>query len=432
MPTDLAKHIQETKLVDTHEHLRKENDWVENGPDILQDLFGNYVPADLHTAGATGAAMKRLMDASDEDIAGRFEGIREAWEATQFTGYGEAVSLVAKHIYGIDELTGSAIAAAAPKTKELRQPSERHRILRDVANLDHIQTDDFCWECYPDKSGLDFFMYDLSWVGFCNGNVDLEGIHKHTGVGVTNLATLKQAMEALFDKYAPVAIAVKSQHAYNRTLDWTERSDEEASAALNDILTKDGKEIGVETRNCLGDWAWSRGAELCREHNLPFKIHTGYYAGNNRMPVSRIKAGNLCGLLSKHLDTKFVLMHIAYPYEDELIALTKHYRNVWADLCWAWSINPFASTQFVRSFIHAAPSNKLFAFGGDTSWPTSSYAYAIQAREGLNRALQGEVGDGLLTEKQAIGLATRFMRGNQFACMDVEGTRANILAANGA
>ena len=58
----------------------------EDGPDILQDLFGNYVPADLNTAGASPEAMRRLMDGSDPDIAGRFEGIREAWDATQFTG----------------------------------------------------------------------------------------------------------------------------------------------------------------------------------------------------------------------------------------------------------------------------------------------------------------------------------------------------------
>ena len=50
--TDLTHHIQSIRLVDTHEHMRRENDWVENGPDILQDLFGNYVPADLNTAGA--------------------------------------------------------------------------------------------------------------------------------------------------------------------------------------------------------------------------------------------------------------------------------------------------------------------------------------------------------------------------------------------
>ncbi|MDE0042141.1 MAG: hypothetical protein OXT74_08900 [Candidatus Poribacteria bacterium] len=102
MPTDLAQHIQETPLVDTHEHLDREPAWVENGPDILGDLFGNYVVADLVTAGASPQALNRLKDGNDPDIAGRFEGIRGAWEATQFTGYGEAVRLIANHAYDIE------------------------------------------------------------------------------------------------------------------------------------------------------------------------------------------------------------------------------------------------------------------------------------------------------------------------------------------
>ena len=40
MATDLAGYIQNAPLSDTHEHLRKEKEWVESGPDILQDLFG--------------------------------------------------------------------------------------------------------------------------------------------------------------------------------------------------------------------------------------------------------------------------------------------------------------------------------------------------------------------------------------------------------
>ena len=55
--TDLSQHIQTLSLCDTHEHLKRESSWVDDGPDILQDLFGNYVPADLKTAGATPATM---------------------------------------------------------------------------------------------------------------------------------------------------------------------------------------------------------------------------------------------------------------------------------------------------------------------------------------------------------------------------------------
>lgn len=426
MSTDLARHIQATALVDTHEHMQKEKVWVTNGPDILQDLFGNYVPADLNTAGASPEAMERLMDASDPDIAGRFEGIQEAWEATQFTGYGEAVRLIAEHVYGIDKLTGETLTAVQEEVQMFRRPGERYRLLHNIANLDHIQTDDSSWACVPDHSGLDFFLYDLSWRAFCNGEVNPEQIHSETGIEVTNLATLEQGMQAIFAKYSPFAIAVKAQHAYNRTLNWIERSDAEASTALEAVLRKPAEEVSVGTRLCLGDWCWARGTALSIEHNLPFKIHTGYYAGNNRMPVNRIPAGNMCALFARYLDAKFVLMHISYPYNDELVALAKHYPNIWVDLCWAWSIDPYSSRDFLRRFLHAVPSNKLFAFGGDTRWPTSSMAYAIQARNEIRRALEGEIADGYMTEKQAMGIATRIMRDNQFACFNVEETRANI------
>jgi len=89
-------------------------------------------------------------------------------------------------------------------------------------------------------------------------------------------------------------------------------------------------------------------------------------------------------------------------------------------------MNPRTTCEFVRHFIHAAPTNKLFAFGGDTQWPHISVAYATQAREWLTRALQAEIDDGHLTEPEAARLATRFMRQNQYACFDIEGTRAAL------
>ena len=429
MTTDLSNHIQSVKLVDTHEHLQKEPEWLNNGPDILQDLFGNYVPADLHTAGASGQAMKDLMDGSNPDIIARFIGIREAWEATQFTGYGEAVRIIASEVYGIDEITGESLAAAQGKNRDLQKPGERYRLLHDVANLDHVQTDDFCWQCYPDDSGPDFFLYDLSWAGFCNGQVDPQSIHKEVGIEVTGLATLKQGMEAIFSKHAPIAIAVKSQHAYSRTLNWVERSDQEAREALDHILRKPEEGIDIETRLCLGDWAWAQGVALSIEHNRPFKIHTGYYAGSDRMPVSRIPAGNMCGLLAKYLEAKFVLMHIAYPYSDELVALAKHYSNVWVDMCWAWSIDPYSSRDFLRRFIHAVPINKIFTYGGDTGWATSSVAYAFQARREIQKALEAEIDDDYMNEKQAMAVATQIMHDNQYACFDLHNTRTNIRSA---
>ena len=443
--TDLGVEISSLELVDTHEHLLPEDQWAgdnarliegmreagepgwgDANPDILQDLFMNYVPSDLEVAGASREAIAQLFDPAAGDIEFRFSGIRTAWEATQFTGYGEAVRLIAREVYGLDSLTVEGLEGVQGKLEQLRQPGERLRLLSAIAGLDHVQIDDFQWACKPDESGPDFFLYDLSWAGFARGDVKVEDIHQETGIEVSTLEDLREALAAIFRRYAPCAIAVKAQHAYTRTLRWEERSDEDAAQALAAVLA--GGEVEEATRLTLGDWCWARGVELAIEHNLPFKLHTGHHAGTGSMPIDWVRAGNLCPLLARYSEARFVLMHTSYPYTDELVSIAKHYPNVWVDLCWAWSIDPYSSADFVRRFLHAVPSSKLFGFGGDTFWPTAAIAYSIQARRGLHRALRAEVAAGDLTEQQAIKLARRLMHDNQYACFDVEGTRAAIRA----
>jgi hypothetical protein len=396
--SDLQHEIDSLPLVDTHEHLHKEDRWVGDGPDILQDLFGNYATSELLVAGAPPDAVERLLDSSAGDLGSRFLPVRDAWEAIQLTGYGEAVRLIAREIYGLEELTVDGLEAAQVILTSLRRPGERLRLLRDVARLDHVQVDDFEPACLPDASGLDFFLYDISWEKLASGDV--------TGLDVSSLDELRAVLGGVFERYAACAIAVKTQHAYFRTLAWAERSDDEASRALAPVLAGGD----VDESACLA----------------PLKIHTGHLAGTGSMLVDRVRPSHLCALLARYPETRFVLMHISYPYSDELISIAKHFPNVWVDLCWAWSINPHSATDFVRRFLHAVPVNKLFAYGGDTGWPTASVAYAAQARRGLARALEAEVAAGDLTERQAIAVAHRVMRDNQYACFDIEGTRAAV------
>lgn len=425
--TLLADHIQGLTLIDTHEHLRKEAEYTEDGPDVLCDLFENYVTTDLAVAGASHSVMSALLDRTNPDIEARWNGIKRAWDRCHYTGYGEAVRLIAKEAYGMEEITLEGIIAAEARNQALRQPGERLRILRDVGNFDHVQVDDFNWVCQPDLSGPGFFLYDLSWANFVNGQPDLEALLRDTGVAVRNLETLRESMTGLFERFGPYAIAVKTQHAYNRTLLWEERQDAEVEPVLQKYIG--GAELAEHEQLILGDWCLGRGVELATAHNLPIKIHTGYYAGHSQMPVERIKPGHLCGLLARYLDARFVLMHISYPYNDELVAIAKHYPNVWVDMCWAWSIDPYSSADFVRKMIHAVPTNKLFAFGGDTSWPNAAVAYSQQMRRWLTYALEAEVREGWMNERQVVTLATQLMQDNQKACFDIEGRRAMIRAA---
>ncbi len=419
MKTELQEYVGQIDICDTHEHMCKQDSWESDQPDVLTEIFDNYVLADFVTAGLPEKDKERLKNSRDPDVSGRFKAVESVWKAIQFTGYGEACRLIARRFFGIEEMTSENLVRAQESLSDQWDASDRLRILRDEGGFHHIQTDDFSWVCERDESGPEFFLYDLSWATFCSGTFDLDMLREHTEVEVTNLDTLKAAMEALFARYGRCAIAVKSQHAYNRTLAWKERTESEVSTLLQKRIQDE--ELSTEEKNCIGDWCWARGVEHAIEHNLPFKIHTGYYAGYDRMPVDFIRAGNLCPLLAKYPEARFVLMHISYPYQEELVALAKHYRNVWVDMCWAWSINPLASKDFLRRFLHAAPINKLFAFGGDTSRPRAAVAYSIQARDRISQALQQEIDGGEISENQATAIAQCILHDNQLECFDYDG-----------
>ena len=85
--------------------------------------------------------------------------------------------------------------------------------------------------------------------------------------------------------------------------------------------------------------------------------------------------------------------------------------------------------EFVRRFIHAAPANKLFLFGGDTGYPGAALAYAKQARAWFTRTMQAEISAGLLSEDQAIDLSRRYMLDNQYECFRVDEKKETLRAA---
>ena len=70
--TELESFVSTSPLCDTHEHLRSEERWIREGPDILTDIFGAYLQADLHSAGAAAEALGQLNDSSDPDLLRRF------------------------------------------------------------------------------------------------------------------------------------------------------------------------------------------------------------------------------------------------------------------------------------------------------------------------------------------------------------------------
>ena len=436
MPSEIADHIANVSVIDTHTHLQGDYAWEgPDAPDILSDLFGGYSSSDLIIAGASLEAVARLQDSSNEDLEGRFADVAAAWNMAQFTGYGEAVRIAARDLYEIEELSEATIRAGQKRLKALQRKGGCVALLRDRAKLDHVQTD----------LGLDVStlpgrpLRSSCAISRCAGSPPARSTIRSRSSDRRNGPESRHTGGRRWRHCLPDVLhsrsRLKSQHAYVRTLAWQQRTDAEAERAVQVVLGggPGSDDPQSEARLCLGDWCLARCVELASAYQLPIKLHTGYLAGTGQlgmgMPVDRLRAGHLAPLLMEYPNARFVLMHIAYPYSDELIALAKHFGNVYVDLCWAWAINPFASKDFVRRFLHAVPVNKLFAFGDDATTPSMAYAYAVQMRRWLTRALEEEVADGFMTTRQAIDRATQLLRGNQLACFDIEGRQRAVREA---
>ncbi len=215
-----------------------------------------------------------------------------------------------------------------------------------------------------------------------------------------------------FATYGPRAIAVKNQSAYARRLDYEAVPKERAEPLFARFARHE--KLDAEEQKALQDYLFRYCVGKATEYGLPVKLHTGYYAGHDSMPLTRLRqnAGDLCPLLKDFPETKFVLMHIGYPYQDEFIALAKHYHNAYIDLCWAWIINPAAGVRFVKEFLLAAPANKLFTFGGDYITVETIYGHSRIARQGLTQAISELVAEGWIAREEVPALVQRLMRGN--------------------
>jgi predicted TIM-barrel fold metal-dependent hydrolase len=422
---DLRDRIQATPFVDTHEHLLEERTRLSGaGAHRLLPcvdaalLFAHYAKDDLWSSGMAREEEARIFSA-DVAPGEKWPVLEPYWRRARHTGYLRAVAETARALFGVDELDRSSFAALSDQMAARARPGFYRDVLRlagvEVAQVNSLESP-FCQTEYPDLLQQDLGLMSLS-TDVSATLVETWG--RTSGVQASSLADWHRVIDWAFETYGPRADAVKSQAAYNRRLDYADVPAEDASPLFDRMLRGDA--LAPAERKALEDHLMRRCIATAERHRLPVKLHCGYYAGADRMPLDRVRrnAGDLCPLLAAFPDVSFVLMHVGYPYQDEYIALAKHYRNVTVDLCWAWIINPAACVRFVKEFLLAAPSNKLLTFGGDYATVENVVGHAAIARQGLGQALSELVADGWLRERDALDLVEPLMRGNARALFPI-------------
>lgn len=419
---ELRDRIAATAFVDTHEHLLEERTRLAGpGAHRLQPcddaalLFCHYAKDDLWSAGMSQDAMSRFFS-PEVAASDKWEILAPTWRHSRHTGYSRAVGESMRILFGVEDLDAPAFVRVSDAMREQARPGFYRGVIQGAARVECCQVNSletvFCDTQYPD-----FLQQDLSLIPFSTGISQQTAFElgSRAGLPATSLDDWHRVIDWAYATFGPRADAVKSQAAYDRRLNYDRVSAEDAAPLFRRL--NGGETLAVAERKALEDHLMRHCITRAGEAGLPVKLHCGYYAGSDRMPLDRVRrnAADLCPLLADFPNVTFILMHIGYPYQDEYIALAKHYRNVVVDLCWAWIINPTACVRFVKEFLLAAPANKLLTFGGDYATAENIVGHAAIARQGLAQALSELVDEGWMSEGAALDLVDPLMRGNAHA-----------------
>ena len=413
---EIFERVIKTEFIDTHEHLIEEKGRLEGTahPRVQADdwsmLFSHYINSDLRTAGMSNQELDRFFSPAI-DPADKWPILAPYWPAVKNTGYGQASMIAIRKLYGVEDLTSGTVARVQEGYERVRKPGFYHYILNEVCGIESCQVNSLEGTPFMKTAMPELLMQDISIVEMFTAT-RFEKLSSPAGITVRSLPDWHRVIDWWFDTYGPYATAVKSQNAYSRNIDYEQVPAEEAEGLFARLVNRE--ELTAIDKKKVEDHLFWYAVGKATEYDLPVKLHTGYYAGDNYMRLSWLinNAGSACDLCRKSLETRFVFMHICYPYYEEIMSVAKHYTNAYIDMCWSWIINPVAATDFLRKYLVTAPANKLLTFGGDYIPVEPVAGHAEIARRGIARALSSLVAEGWMSPDNALELVNPLMNGN--------------------
>lgn len=403
---ELKKRVDQTTLVDSHEHLPDEVERL-HGPKRWTHLLRHYFSDDFVSAGLNhDSVFGEDCDTTEPLVL--WKKLEPYWTAVKNTGYGQATRIAMRELYGIEELNEHTVSKLQEAVEKSITKGFYRRFLQDHAGIESCQVDR---GPYSETRQPEFLLQDINIVAMQNVR-EVQGISGRVGTTVRDLSDWHETIRLFFKKYAPFATAIKSQIAYERGIDFERVSPEAAEEPCKKRL--ENQELSPNEQKRLQDHLFWFCVQQANEHALPVKLHTGYYVGNNYMSMERIsknpaQAAELCRISP---ETRWMFMHTCYPYGREMIAVAKHFSNANLQTCWAWIIDPIGTKNFLKEYIVTAPSNKIHVFGGDYWTVENVVGHARIARNGVFLALSELVEDGYLSEKDALELVEPLLRGN--------------------
>lgn len=417
---EILEYVMSLKIIDTHEHLPGSEEKRNLDTDVLKEYLTHYFCRDLISSGLDPEKLKMATDTSIP-ILKRWNMLEEYWEYSQLTGYGRALDITVRDLYGIDGFKRETIEAINEAFLTSLRPGWYEYVLKERSNIEIsiLDSDLDCDQRYfRSVWRMDNFIYPTK-------GTQIDEIENMTGIRVTGLDDWMEACEAAMDiAIERGAIALKSGLAYTRSLFYEKTTKADAEVEFNKIFNTNhyidrGDHVFTLNKK-FQDFMMHFILWLANDRNMTFQIHTGIQEGNGNK-LSNSDPSLLNNLFMAYPEVDFDIFHMGYPYEHKLSALAKMFPNVFIDMCWAHIISPTASINALVEWLDAMPYNKISAFGGDYCFIDGVYGHQLMARQNVSRALSIKVDAGDIDVNKAKQIAKALFWDNPMRIFKLQG-----------
>lgn len=403
--------IKSLQVIDTHEHLPYREAAREKHTDILREYTSHYFCRDLISAGMKYQELDMLRDIS-QPLMKRWELVSHHWENARNTGYGRALDITVKELYGVDGINKKTIEYLDDTFKKTLNGGQFKKVLKEKSNIIVSLLDENI-DC-----DREYFrsVYKFDYMIFPTRGDDISRVERGSGIRITCFDDWLDSMDIILDDvYKKGVVALKSALAYKRSLYYSRASYAQAEEAFNKILESkryiELDDYSFSTDKAFADYTMHHLLKEANKRNLTFQFHTGLQEGNGNI-ISNSDPSLMSELFMEYPDIRFDLFHISYPYQNIAAALAKNFQNVFIDMCWAHIISPNACIMALDEWLDVLPVNKISAFGGDYLFVDAVCGHMVIAKQNVCRVLAKKITEGIFDEDRALQIASMLFYNN--------------------
>jgi predicted TIM-barrel fold metal-dependent hydrolase len=391
---DLYDEIAELDVIDAHEHLPPENEYLSkeySGPNMFA---GGYIWRDLESAGLDTPFASKLREGGLRPVETWWPEIKPYWEQVKYTSFARALMISVRDLYNIDTIEDATIHRLAEHVVADNAPGLYGRILYDRCRIRKVIT--------------------------CIEHLNFEDDPNFCGLSISLGETLRTALKGEFVAKISerVGIDIRSLEDLVEVIQKAMREDISRGAVGFKIVVDDHGEsnptiAGVEFQEALHsaqpidqfpglrDHVFDKGLDVAAEAGIPVAVHAGYL-GDFRDYDPKL----MLGFAPRRPDVHFDLFHLGTPMIRDAILIGKNLKNVSLNLTWNAIISQVQTTRAMDEIIDLVPMSKIIAFGADYKVSVQKvWGHLVMARECVADALARRIESNLINRKEAIKIA---------------------------